>query len=252
VLSRDEVLWLAKDGNRPEEYEDAAIARWVEEVDGPAYYCAVADGATESVYADLWATMLVEAYSRGELSNSGLRAALAAVRQEWHRLVEGRPRPWYMQHKLRSGSFASLTGLILRDAGAMRARGGVWTAMAVGDSCLFQIRGDRLITCFPITSPAQFNNRPTLLGSSPGENPDLEDLQISMSGSWQPHDEFLLMTDALALWFLKAHERGEQPWLELRSLWLGEPERAFEAWAEERRMCGELRNDDLTLLRVAM
>ncbi len=48
-----------------------------------------------------------------------------------------------------------------------------WEAMAIGDSCLFQIRGDEVITSLPLASAGEFNNRPALMSTN-SENWDRE------------------------------------------------------------------------------
>ena len=66
-------------------------------------------------------------------------------------------------------------------------------------------------------------------------------------GRWRPGDRFLLMTDALAQWFLRRNEQGERPAAEIAEL-LGaaDPAAAFADWIERMR-AQDLRNDDVTL-----
>ena len=66
-----------------------------------------------------------------------------------------------------------------------------------------------------------------------------------------PGDRLFLMTDALAQWFLHAHEQGGRPDKELAAvLSAADPDAAFAAWVEELRQRDALRNDDVTLLNV--
>src|SRR5262249_31599754 len=68
---------------------------------------------------------------------------------------------------------------------------------------------------------------------------------------WQAGGGFLLMTDALAQWFLHRSENGKDPLTAIRKL-LAEksPEAAFADWVEKRRQLATLRNDDVTLVVV--
>ena len=56
----------------------------------------------------------------------------------------------------------------------------------------------------------------------------------------------LLVSDALACWFLVEAEKGEHPWEVLTGL---TPE-VFPVWVEHLRSERVLRNDDVTLLQV--
>ncbi len=56
------------------------------------------------------------------------------------------------------------------------------------------------------------------------------------------------MTDAMACWFLKAYEHENFPWVIIRDL--GEDGMHFKEWITQFRQEGQLRNDDVTLLRI--
>jgi hypothetical protein len=65
-------------------------------------------------------------------------------------------------------------------------------------------------------------------------------------GDWRPGDRFLLMTDALAHWFLRRHEAAQQPWHDLARA----AGAAFADWVEDCRERDGLRNDDVTLVTI--
>ncbi len=71
------------------------------------------------------------------------------------------------------------------------------------------------------------------------------------SGSFKAGDRLVLMTDALAQWFLQTHESGGDPW-EAVALVLAEedPQSAFADWIAWLRERDNLRNDDVTLLEI--
>jgi hypothetical protein len=156
--------------------------------------------------------------------------------------------PWYLEAGLNQGAFATFLGLVIED--------NKWYAVAVGDSCLFQVRQDELIRAFPMTRAADFSNTPWLVGSrtSPIEVPHKNGLQ--QLGDCQSGDRLWLMTDALAHWFLTQAEAGHKPWQLLNSLvnTADEPsaQQAFAAWIGELRGARQLRNDDVTLVAVSV
>ena len=227
---------VPKGGCTAAECEDASAA------DPDAARFAVADGASESAFAGEWALLLAEAYVADPPGSDGWPAWLAPVRKRWLARVGGRAMPWYLEEKFDAGAFATLLGVELR-----RGRGGAvaWRAAAVGDSCLFQVRGDKLVRSFPLTSAAEFGSRPALLGSRGG--PPAGSPPARREGEARPGDSLLLMTDALAQWFLAEAEAGGKPWRELPAL---RDEGGFAEWVEARRAAGALRNDDVTLLTI--
>ncbi len=224
------VLHQPKHGHSADEYEDAFAA------DPQAGRFAVADGASESSFAGLWARLLVEGF---------VQAApnwLEAVRRTWAARVDGASLPWYAEAKRADGAFATLLGLVVTQ--------GRWHGLAVGDSCLFQVRQDRLIEAFPLGRSAEFGNRPRLIGSRSAGGAG-QDVHAERQGTWQPGDQLLLMTDALAQWFLRRHEAGQRPWQEFVRF-TADAEAAFAAWIESRRADDGLRNDDVTLVLIGV
>jgi len=102
-----------------------------------------------------------------------------------------------------------------------------------------------------MTRSEDFSNRPLLLGSR-SQGLTESSLRCDQGhGRWRPGDRFLLMTDALAQWFLLRTEQEKDPLTAIRAL-LAEksPEAAFAGWVEKRRQQAVLRNDDVTLIVV--
>jgi len=153
--------------------------------------------------------------------------------------VSGKPLPWYAEEKARLGAFSSLLGLkLLKDGATLK-----WFAVAAGDSCLFQLRGGRLVSAFPLKRSSDFTSRPMLLSSNGGDTSS-----VRCSGRWKERDTFFLMTDALGCWFLRSVEASARPWETLLNL-RGD-EQAFAQLVQELRSAGQMRNDDVTLLRI--
>ncbi|MGH3417869.1 MAG: hypothetical protein ACRDSS_15470, partial [Actinocrinis sp.] len=237
------MLSAPKAGSSESEYEDAW---WVPRgapsaVEGCTV--AVADGASESLLAGAWANMLVRGI--GALSGADMDDALFAQRicetaARWpgylgryvrRREKAGRPIAWYEEPKLEQGAYATVLGVSLRRAsGPVYSGGGVWTAAALGDSCAFQVRGERLVAAFPLASPEDFDTSPDLAGT---RNPDrdlIERRTLTRRGTWLPGDVFYLATDAASQWFLAQDAVDGRPWRQIDA--------AFDdqtAWLDELR-----------------
>jgi hypothetical protein len=160
-----------------------------------------------------------------------------------------KPLPWYAEEKVRKGAFSTVLGLTLEDQDK-NGGSGVWKALAVGDSCLVQIRNEMLLSSFPLSSAAEFTNSPFLLGSSPEANTGIDSEVRSMTGDWQSGDRFYLMTDAIAAWFFREVENNQAPWHALGDL--DTDELPFRPWLDELRTTHQMRNDDVTLYRIEL
>jgi hypothetical protein len=232
---------LPKQGSTADEYEDAFAGA------PEAGRFAIADGASESSYAGIWAGLLAQGFLNAPAKPWRELDWIEPLRHQWARAVDGRPLPWYAEMKREQGAYATLLGLAFRK-GTRPQEYAVWRALAVGDSCLFHVRGSRLRRAFPVEKSAQMNNRPALIGSRPGQLLPGDDELHLVRGRCRQGDCFLLMSDALAAWFLEQNEQDRRPISRIQEL-LGQeqPEQAFPAWVEERRRHENLRNDDVTL-----
>jgi len=238
-----QAFWLQKAGNQPDEYEDAFAPH--AHGDGPCvvpdahadFLCAIADGATETSFSGLWAQRLVDAFVTRRLE----RITPNTVRDlagEWRAAIAERtrakPLPWYAEDKLQKGAFATLTGLHVR-------ADGWWTALCIGDSCVVQLRPGAWIKSFPFSEPSHFNNSPLLWSTNTAQNTCVAPQRTH--GKWKPGDYFLLMTDALAHYFL-----SDQTVREL--IHQGLDQESFEAVIQAARHDKLCKNDDVTLLTV--
>jgi hypothetical protein len=228
------LLWhgfaVQKAGNGRAEYEDAFAG------DAQTGRFAVADGASESAFAATWAELLVEHFVR---QRGAWSAWLPSARRRWQEQCERPDVPWYLEEKIAEGAFATFLGVSFRG----RDR---WQAAAVGDCCLFQVRGDELRRAFPVRRSQDFGNRPDLLcsRSRPGGG---KTKRFRLRADWSDGDVLLLATDALAQWFLRNVEEGGKPWNELLGL---ETQEQFANRIQEMRETKQARNDDATLLVI--
>lgn len=240
-----DAFMLPKAGNAAAEYEDAAYPyKNVHHQRVGGFRCAVADGATESAFAGEWARLITEGYCKGSIHSRLRDETLEPLRASWRQRTQRAALPWYAEQKVAAGAFAALVGLTLRDGRERR-----WHALAIGDCCLFQVRADACVAEFPLKCADEFNNSPYLLSSQPMVNAALAAHLRTTEGAWQAEDMFYLMSDALAAWFLRSCERSEQPWATLNDL--GTEDRSFPQFIDDLRQEGLLKNDDVTLLRVA-
>jgi hypothetical protein len=263
-----QTLWLPKRGNTVEEYEDACAA-------DPARGCfAIADGATESSYARSWAMLLAAEFVRSPAGGRPPWATwLPPLQQRWAAEIGDQPRSWFAEAKAAQGAFATFLGLVVVESRSI----GQWHAVAVGDSCLFQIRSGSLHALFPIVRADDFGNTPALVGSR-AHATELEGRGVLLAtGDWQAGDRIYLMTDALAQWFLRQCEGGQRPWEQVEEVltqtkgnaglaaWFFKLLRAwkrpetdarrpapFAVWIEGLWDSQELRNDDVTLVALRL
>lgn len=246
-------FWLPRDGSPVEHYEDAYFPRRTGASTGPRLRLAVADGASESMLSGLWAQTLVRTWCRSR--RGGMADVVASAMSGWDatlvayqrgREAEQRPIEWFEQPGLDRGAHATLLGVeVTRPAGGE----GRWSAVSLGDSCLFQVRDDRLIAAFPLSDATAFGNAPKLVPSHARHLGRVVAHIERAEGTWQGGDVLLLTTDALAAWFLSGAAEGTAPWRALNRIACDDSS-AFEAWAAGQRASGRLRNDDLTLVRV--
>ncbi len=246
---------LPKAGNRPEEYEDSSLVVYPQHMGVSGRRTArvsVSDGASESAFAREWANILTNAFVErppdiSRLTEDSLRDWLAPAQEEWRDAVPWDRIPWHGEAKARAGAFATLLGLIVRSAPDEPQRLS-WQALAVGDGCLFVVRDDRLQFSFPLEDAAEFDNNPALVCSNPDNAGELWGRLHRSRGKCVPGDLLILASDALACWFLARNDEGQRPWETLLAL----DSLGWEAWVEEQRSAGTMRNDDTTLVTISV
>ncbi|MBY0525968.1 MAG: hypothetical protein K2R98_21420 [Gemmataceae bacterium] len=216
---------------------------------------AIADGTSESSRAGLWAQMLVDEFVQTPAPQPG--AWLPAVQLRWSKEVAARPcdiatATWYVETRRLQGAFATFLGLVVEETRWLKRKR--WRALAIGDSCVFQVRDGQLRKSFPVARSEDFGNTPDLLGSSSdAQGKELKKKVLGQKGDWCPQDRLWLMTDALAQWFLREHEIDGKPWETLEMILRAPvPETAFIDRIELLRNRQQLRNDDVTLVAVCL
>lgn len=235
---------LAKDAEHPEENQDSFST------DVDRGMAAIADGVASGIFARQWARILTQA-TVAEPPDPGDQPAfaawLAARREAWSAEIDVSQLAWFQKPKLREGAFSTLlwveiTPIDERDRQAQdpwRLR-----AQAVGDSCLFHLRGGELLRAFPIEKAESLEADPVVIGSLDLGRDHLLEFP-SYEALCRPGDLLVLCTDAVADWALRQCEAGRPP------VWGDYWDRTEQAWQEEvaaLRSERQMRYDDATLL----
>ncbi|WP_127534553.1 protein phosphatase 2C domain-containing protein [Paenibacillus kobensis] len=248
-----ECFLLPKAGNRSDEYEDASHSSTQVHKETTICRFAIADGASESSYADLWANLLVSGYCYGRFGGIQIHRAISPLSKAWQKKTNGKSLPWYAQEKLSSGAFSTLAGITFRFAADDESA--AFDAMAVGDSCIFHVRGDTMVASFPLSTADDFRRRPVLISSNAANNVQLKEFVRLWSGTAEAGDVFWLMTDALACWLLTRYEEDRSV---IRLIHQLADEHDFNHLVHEERRRPHregyfyLRNDDVTFIRLKL
>jgi hypothetical protein len=120
-----------------------------------------------------------------------------------------------------------------------------WKAIALGDTCLLHRRGDVLVKSLPLTRSESFNNSPILVASNCALHENSMKSVVIDSGSCESGDVLLLMSDAVASWYLKGFENDD-----LEDHFFAQPDDELIAFFDRERLTGRIRNDDLAIVRI--
>jgi hypothetical protein len=245
--------WLPKAGSSVGEYEDAfAPARGRPGHAVARKRFAVADGASESLLAGRWAKLLVRTFC-GASSDAPPASVFAHALAQWPGVLseylrgrerQGEPIQWFEEPGLERGAFATFVGLELDTAGSSRR----WRAVAVGDSCLLHFRAGELFEAFPREPGDSFDTAPPLICSRMTDSGTVAARALHREGTFETGDTFLLVTDAVAAWFLDAQAGGRGSWA--KSFFDASTRRDFNDWVRELRDDGSMRNDDVTVMQI--
>jgi len=242
-------FWLEKESKKPEEYEDALATpvdrEEIELKDKLAF--GIADGASVGVESKRWAEALVECFKETKEIGDEFWKKAYEKWEDWkesyikERIEENNPLKWYEEEGLREGPFSTFLGILFdinNDIPKVKA-------IAVGDSCLFLVRDNELKKAFPISSSYDFSDFPSLvsLDSIIYGNLKVEKYEDDLHEG----DEFYLLTDALAHWFLKEHESGNPPWIELSKISSIDE---FIDFVKKLREARKVKNDDVTFIHI--
>lgn len=241
---------------------------------------AISDGASDSYRSDVWARALTRAYvevtprSEQEQVLQWLHIPI----ENYISSIQPEALPWNQALKAERGDGATLLGVHFADlsppalpnfpslnvessstapfdwnqATAHKAEDEVsgqrnncraWSALAIGDCLVMQVRDDSLVAIFPFTSSQQFDSTPLLLSTRFNNAPILEEMQ-TCQGEYESGDTFFFATDALAKWMLQGWENGKKSWVVFQDI----TSDSFQDFILDLRAEGAVRDDDVTLL----
>ena len=173
---------------------------------------AISDGASEGLFSGIWAKIVASRANRAfeddklqNLISISLKVWTRFLRLKIHRKAnQGTPitrlPSWLEEPALEQGGFTTLAAIRLQ-------KNRNWSAVAIGDSCIFHVRKDSLKFSFPINDPIEFESRPYLLSSIHGlDKSAVSHLKLKRSQhkkeKWKYGDAFYIMSDAMACCFL--------------------------------------------------
>jgi hypothetical protein len=235
---------LPKEGCSTSECEDA-VAQNIK-----AQRFAIADGATEGFDSRAWARLLVRCWIKiysPALSAEDFQPLARDLGFRLHKRWKRKTLSWYAEEKARSGSFAAFLGVQF----AIEQSQISWTAIALGDCCLVHQRGDTVRVAFPISNSEDFGSHPVLLPSLASlQDKAFADLKL-LKGTAEVGDEFILLSDAIAAWFLRNTEDSQHERNEFLSLLSRRECDGLEQLVRGSQRCGTMRNDDVVVMRIA-
>lgn len=227
---------VAKHGNAIAECEDAVA------VDPRRGVLAVADGASSSFGAGIWADTLTKQFVKTPpkpLSISSFSDWLGQARVASPEAVGGEsdnPNGWWSEQGARQGAFSTVVGAAIMSDGGSR----VATVMCLGDSCAFVLTGpvgERVVRrSLPYEDAEQFGSHPSLLGSMSDRQHD-EPTWTTIPTA--PGDLLVLASDAVSEWLLGDPRRFQ--------LLDGHEPEAIATRLIAERTDGKMVNDDLTV-----
>ncbi len=234
---------LPKSGHQLSECEDAIG------INPATRRFAVADGATEAFDSQTWARLLAHDWVKlepTEQTREEFRAWVAKQGQSLHDLWDGLRLSWYAEEKARTGSFATFVGVQL-ELGEPSPN---WKAIALGDSCLLHCRNEAILEALPVSHPESFNATPLLVPSQlTMQDGALEKLVVA-SGALSDGDVLLLLSDAVAAWYLMLVEKDDEERSSFdRLLKTGQADE-LQQLLEKDRLNGRLKDDDVAVIRI--
>ncbi|MGW5866549.1 protein phosphatase 2C domain-containing protein [Streptomyces sp. NPDC055239] len=238
------VLQVPKPGSQPDQCEDAFA------YSDASSLAVVCDGASTAFEARCWARLLARGFIEhpplGD-SDEELLDWLDAVSTQWSQSIQWQTLNIYEELKADSGSAATLIGLQLTPSPQQEATG-TWRCLAMGDSCLFQVRDGQLVVAVPIRDSSDFSVHTPLFSTKRDSNLKSIGRRVTEEGTWAEGDIFFLVTDAVAQWFLRVYEQGGTPWDDLTAL----DESRFRSFVHDVQTRRLMRQDDATALMVGL
>lgn len=237
-------FWLSKDADEPTQYQDAF------ELDPELGRAAIADGVSSAIFSGPWAKLLTLAAVADPPpleDASSFPTWIADKRAAWLNTIDISHLTWYQRPKMADGAMTTLLWLELAPTETNadgRAICYQLNAYAIGDSCLFHVRGGEALYWFPLNSSGEFGLNPAVVGSVDRQLDHLLEFK-ARSQECLIDDLLVLATDAIALWAVEQAEAGNP--VDWSRYWdLTDDEWRTEIFAH--RDAKQMRFDDSTLV----
>ena len=234
---------LPKSGHQLSECEDAIG------MNPAARRFAIADGATEAFDAGSWAQRLAHGWVQVEpakLTPDGFRAWVAAEGQILHDSWNGLQLSWYAEEKARMGSFATFVGVQIYLEVSVPS----WNAIALGDACLVHRRKETILKALPVSHYEGFNVTPLLVPSEATmQEAALQSIVVG-SGLLEHGDVLLLLSDAVAAWYLMLCEKKDETRSRFDGLLTRGQDVELAQLFESERLAGRIKDDDIAVVSI--
>ncbi len=243
------VFYLSKDAEDADEYEDAFF------LDSERGAAAIADGVSSAMFSGPWASQLTQSAVTDPPQADDLDLLKAWL--NWHRNVfeqelSHRTLSWNAKRKYEeNGAMTTLLWIALTPATTVEGQPPTCYRLrsrAIGDCCLFHVRDGQTLRSFPLTTVAQFEEDPKVLGTLNWGSDYLLKFE-SLEEVCHPGDLVVLCTDALAKWAMGRLEVNEP--VRWEDCW----DLSQEAWREQvnaLRSQRAIRYDDTTLILLRL
>lgn len=235
---------MSKLGNRESDYEDSFS------YDLEKMKFAIADGASNSIFSDVWSRSLTESFITEDVDlfsqsvQTVVQTVMDKARSKWYSSINWTTLPWFTKNKSVNGSYSTILFCQLRERDSEHLQ---MRIIAVGDSCLFKIRGDDITFSFPLTYISQFNISPDLVWSGrgypfPEKSPSKYPVTRVMDGVVEASDQLVFATDSVSVLLLS----DPNPMTLVTEI----IEKRFTEKLIKAIDSGKIKNDDVTLALV--
>lgn len=205
---------------------------------------AVTDGATESLFSNVWADLLAQTYiDKGSDFLNDLQSISDHLVNQATERIKQMPdtRHWFMYEKLERGSHATFAGIEFYNDDKIKI-------LTIGDSCVFwRYKHDGRFEMLPELSPEDFGVFPASICNLPQTWKTLPQKEISKELTSTNVSQIIICTDSLACWLAKKLISEPSAWEELFTI---SDCTNFTNFFTNLREKKEMRNDDITLVLI--
>jgi|HubBroStandDraft_2_1064218.scaffolds.fasta_scaffold24975_2 hypothetical protein len=246
-------------GYEDAEWQDSACGGVISDPSRPVSKARfiVMDGAATAYDPVRWVDQLVTSFIPGPGAPAGPRLEQAAMRT-WFAEMQDRwtgARPVFdnvIEERMwnETGSFATLLGFEISGLDGPEPS---WQAVALGDTVLFHVRANRLVTEFPPLGPDEFGTRPDGVHTLRKSLDRMTERLEFNGGVLEVGDYVFAATDAMAHWIVRAIKREGQAKVWTTLAGLAHPDVFSRFVADQRKeidAAKRLKNDDVTLMRM--